>query len=570
MEMEQTMEQRGQAVNRLRSLFDMHHIAFGAPEDLDSLLASVHQNRHFAMDFWSQVNALSENGSGSLSDAAMLDAMVEASTGVLPEVLPEPQRPAARELGQMLAGVDVARPSSELPPPIAKPADALLPPRRTEGKFAAALEALSDDEVFKKRRSIGDALARLEQSTRELRDQLAHLDEQMAGSHGVHRPPGASEPQEPLPSVEPLQVETMDRRNGATASPGEDVARATEAVERHDNKVTSPVAEAHLPQPAPVAAPAVVTPLPVAPVPSPVPAAVVVPVVVPIAEPVRKPAVAAQPPVEVFEPRPAHTLSQRGLAFTEPDDDPSIPTPLASYATESERSPVVGYAIVAVIVAVLGAGGYAGARTETGHAWLQRATESIRGAYNSATGKPSETPAAPAATEPAQSAAAPVDAPVPPANPQSNTAGATTPGSEPLPSAVLPAPAPATPSPASSSAPRSADRADSTNRNKVSQKIIDSSLLRVPASTMAANLVTSRVPAYPDAARAQEIEGSVLMDVVVSEAGMVKYVRVIDGDRHLRAAAEDAVMRWRYKPYLLNGSPVEVTTTVKVDFRLPR
>jgi TonB family protein len=282
--------------------------------------------------------------------------------------------------------------------------------------------------------------------------------------------------------------------------------------------------------------------------------------------------------VEVFEPRPAHTLSQRGLAFTEPDDDPSILTPLASYATESERSPVVRFAIVGVLVAALGAGGYAGARTETGHAWLQRATKSIREAYNSATGKPSETPATTAATEPAQSqsAATPVDAPVTPANPQSSgTAATTTPvGGEPLPSAVPSTPAPAAPSPAPlstpSSAQRSADGADSTNRNRGGQKIIDASLLRVPASTMAANLVTSRVPAYPDAARAQEIEGSVLMDVVVSEAGQVKYVRIIDGDRHLRAAAEDAVMRWRYKPYLLNGSPVEVTTTVKVDFRLPR
>jgi TonB family protein len=87
---------------------------------------------------------------------------------------------------------------------------------------------------------------------------------------------------------------------------------------------------------------------------------------------------------------------------------------------------------------------------------------------------------------------------------------------------------------------------------------------------MAANLITSRVPAYPESALEQEIEGPVVMDVVISDMGVVRYVHVIDGDRHLRAAAEDAVMRFRYKPYLLNGSPVEVTTTVRVDFRLPR
>lgn len=86
---------------------------------------------------------------------------------------------------------------------------------------------------------------------------------------------------------------------------------------------------------------------------------------------------------------------------------------------------------------------------------------------------------------------------------------------------------------------------------------------------MAANLALSRIPAYPESARAQQIEGRVTMEVVISATGAVKYVHAIDGDRRLRAAAEDAVMRWRYKPYLLHGEPVDVTTTVQVDFRLP-
>jgi len=86
---------------------------------------------------------------------------------------------------------------------------------------------------------------------------------------------------------------------------------------------------------------------------------------------------------------------------------------------------------------------------------------------------------------------------------------------------------------------------------------------------MAANLVVSRVPAYPEAAKAQEIEGSVIMDVLIAPNGSVTYVRTIDGDRLLQNAAEDAVMRWRYKPYLVNGVAVQVSTTVRVDFRLP-
>jgi TonB family protein len=95
-------------------------------------------------------------------------------------------------------------------------------------------------------------------------------------------------------------------------------------------------------------------------------------------------------------------------------------------------------------------------------------------------------------------------------------------------------------------------------------------LQRVPASTMARNLVASRVPAYPQAAKAQEIEGPVELELVVTPDGFVKYVRAIDGDRHLRAAAEEAVKKWRYRPYIQNGSAIEVVTTARVDFRLPQ
>ncbi len=87
---------------------------------------------------------------------------------------------------------------------------------------------------------------------------------------------------------------------------------------------------------------------------------------------------------------------------------------------------------------------------------------------------------------------------------------------------------------------------------------------------MASDLIASRVPAYPEPARQQEIEGSVTMEVLISPTGAVSYVRAIDGDRRLRSAAEDAVARWRYKPYLVNGAPVPVATTVRVDFRLPQ
>jgi TonB family protein len=93
--------------------------------------------------------------------------------------------------------------------------------------------------------------------------------------------------------------------------------------------------------------------------------------------------------------------------------------------------------------------------------------------------------------------------------------------------------------------------------------------VNVPASVMQENLISSRVPAYPDAAKAQGIQGTVMMRAIISKNGTVGHLQVIDGDPLLRGAATEAVSRWRYRPYTLNGSPVEVATTVRVDFRLP-
>jgi TonB family protein len=98
---------------------------------------------------------------------------------------------------------------------------------------------------------------------------------------------------------------------------------------------------------------------------------------------------------------------------------------------------------------------------------------------------------------------------------------------------------------------------------------VEPDAVRVPAAVMEANLISSRVPVYPDAARAMEIEGTVVVEAVISRTGAVDYARAISGDSHLRAAAEEAVMKWRYKPYLLNGVPVEAATQVRVTFRLP-
>jgi TonB family protein len=94
--------------------------------------------------------------------------------------------------------------------------------------------------------------------------------------------------------------------------------------------------------------------------------------------------------------------------------------------------------------------------------------------------------------------------------------------------------------------------------------------VKVAPSTMEANLVMSRVPVYPEIAKLDRVEGNVVMEAIISRDGMVKHVHIIQGDSRLRNAATEAVFKRRYRPYIRDGQPVEVATTIAVDFRLPR
>jgi protein TonB len=58
------------------------------------------------------------------------------------------------------------------------------------------------------------------------------------------------------------------------------------------------------------------------------------------------------------------------------------------------------------------------------------------------------------------------------------------------------------------------------------------------------------------------------LQATISKAGGIENLRVVSGPPMLQQAALDAVRSWRYKPYLLNGDPVEVETTVNVVFNL--
>ena len=93
-------------------------------------------------------------------------------------------------------------------------------------------------------------------------------------------------------------------------------------------------------------------------------------------------------------------------------------------------------------------------------------------------------------------------------------------------------------------------------------------LVNVSSGVMAANLVSAPKPSYPTLANLTRTQGNVVMQAVIAKDGTVEEVHVIKGHRLLRNAAKNAVRSWRYLPYKVDGVPVEVTTTVSVDFSL--
>ncbi len=75
-------------------------------------------------------------------------------------------------------------------------------------------------------------------------------------------------------------------------------------------------------------------------------------------------------------------------------------------------------------------------------------------------------------------------------------------------------------------------------------------------------------PTYPPIALAAHVEGEVVLQAVIGKDGTIQNLHVISGHPMLIKSAADAVQQWRYRPYMLNGEPVEVETQVRVSFTI--
>lgn len=92
--------------------------------------------------------------------------------------------------------------------------------------------------------------------------------------------------------------------------------------------------------------------------------------------------------------------------------------------------------------------------------------------------------------------------------------------------------------------------------------------VHVGGNVEAANLIYQVRPNYPALAREARVFGTVELAAEIGKDGRVQHLQVVHGHPLLITAAIQAVSQWRYRPTLLNGVPVEVSTTITVDFKL--
>jgi TonB family protein len=93
--------------------------------------------------------------------------------------------------------------------------------------------------------------------------------------------------------------------------------------------------------------------------------------------------------------------------------------------------------------------------------------------------------------------------------------------------------------------------------------------VRVARAVMAGMALRRPNPVYPEEAKEKHVQGAVTLHAIISKTGTVESLDVISGPEELRDSALDAFRQWTYKPFLLNGQPVEVETTIIVVYNLP-
>jgi protein TonB len=97
---------------------------------------------------------------------------------------------------------------------------------------------------------------------------------------------------------------------------------------------------------------------------------------------------------------------------------------------------------------------------------------------------------------------------------------------------------------------------------------VDHGTLHISTGVMAGRLLAPIQPQYPPIARISHTEGSVVVQAIIAKDGRIESAHAVSGPPLLQPAALEAVRAARYRPYLLNGQPTEVETTITINFKL--
>jgi TonB family protein len=552
-------------VRKFRSICMMHGVQIGSRRELPGFMRKLVEDRHLAMDFWAFIGKLSNREGGELSDDQMLGVVVEGITDS--EISEEDggQKRTVDNLRAMLAGVDIQSPGQT-------PVEMAPFPRSDAGSRKEAGSHRDDevvshrdelvshrDEVVSNRDEVvshKDELFSRRDDLVSHRDKLfSHKDDASLRTHAEASPTTPSN--SPAPFTREKFSGHVDRAAVLPATPppqlDETLLRLelTRLVQEYFDNIDKRISKLE-PRADGMESPGTIAP-----------AVTRRSLEEPIsAEEVEELRLRRMSKTRlVLEPAP---LPVEGpLPAAKDDEDIPMRVPLEHY------SPPAGYgkAPLLLVIVLVGAA-FAIYRDPT---LLRKGFDAVVRQFHSNGAAMSPNPTVSQSTSSAEETS--------PKTEQSQST-ARQPALE---GTSTPAPV-KTPEQTASVGSRPADNgSDSSNTRRATDRALAQTeqvladgissvegAIKVNPSVMDENLIVQRVPAYPEIAKMNRVEGDVVMQALISKEGTVRRVHVTEGDSRLRTAAEEAVYKWRYRPYVLNGRPVEVATTVTVNFNLNR
>jgi TonB family protein len=547
-------------VRKFQSICMMHGIQVGSRKELPDFLRKLVDDRHLAMDFWAFVSKLSDREGGELSDDQVLGVVVEGLTDAEISEVDGGAKRTVDGLRAMLAGVDIQSPEQiqvEMAPF----------PRSGGGSQR------DDRQVWTHAEELATPPSN-PQATFTPQKQAPPRSEQEAASTSEKQVPLASEKQVPIASETQIPITSQNQPffpaekdvsftserhvpvSAAAPPPQLDETllrlELTRLVQQYFDNIDKRISKLEPNPDGPgIIAPAVTR------------RSLEEPTSAQEIEELRLRRMGRTRIVLESPPSPAEA---RGRAAKDDEDIP-MSIPLEHYSPP-ER---FGKAPLLLVLVLVGAAVAIYRDPTLLRRGIAAVVRQLHTDHPMASSNQSATPPASSedrtsvqseqgAPSPLQSALEGTSAP-PPANPpeqKSSSAGPETRGNE---------------TDATSSRKTTTDRAIAQTEQAISDGISSAEAagaVLVNPSVMDENLVVQRVPAYPEVAKMSRVEGDVVMQALISKEGTVKRVHVMEGDSRLRSAAEEAVYKWRYRPYVLHGRPVEVATTVTVNFNLDR